>query len=249
MGREEPSVTAQSGSDATEPEAPGVDAPLEELPGTATGHEVGDGAPMKRPPRSEQPDVLKQRLELALAKLAETEANVFALKAERDTAVAPREAALEEAAGIRTRAERERDEAVALRVTAMRERDEALAAKQQALSDRREALDERKGAVRERDAAKAERDRALVAADKARIAQQEALAERDRALAERDLACAERDGVVSAFERGLPVRPPQPRYGPERPVALTPMDLWMPRLVALLIVVVFAIVVLRLFSG
>src|SRR3954451_12328304 len=158
MGREEPSVTAQSGSGATEPEAPAVDAPLEQLPGTATDQEVGDGAPMKRPPRSEQPDVLKQRLELALAKLAETEANVFALKAERDTAVAQREATLTEATEIRARAERERDEAVALRVTAMRERDEALAAKQHALTNRRDAIDERKAAVRERDRAVAERD-------------------------------------------------------------------------------------------
>ena len=111
---------------------------------------------------------------------------------------------------------------------------------------RKHALAERKQAEKDRAIALRERDRALREASEALAARERAFQERDQAIAERDAAYNERDGVLNAYERGLPPKPPQPRFLPEEPER-DELDMWMGRAVAGLIVLVFLVVLLQFF--
>lgn len=169
--------------------------------------------------------------------------------------------ALADGASLRTRVEEQRAEALELRDAAFRERDDALVARVHAEEERDRAQAERKAALRDRDravkeaqrdrdravkAAERARDKAVADAERARAARDQAEAERERAASERDLACQERDALVSAHERGLPLRAPQPRFGPQQPVRTT-VDVWLARGVAGAILAILVLVVLTLF--
>jgi uncharacterized protein (DUF3084 family) len=190
----------------------------------------------RRPPRAaearQELEALRQSLERALSE---------ARADEREKAAAM----LAEGADLRSRLELERTEALALRDSALKERDDAVAAKEQAVEERKAALAERKAALKERDAANRERDNALREAERSLAARETAFQDRDRAIAERDLAQTERDGVLHAYERGLPAKPPEPRryVTPDR-APQDPFDVWLARGVAGLIVGVFVLVVL-----
>jgi hypothetical protein len=162
---------------------------------------------------------------------------------------------LSEGAELRARIEKERDAAHEARDAALSERDaadrardEAVDARRRALEERKQALAERKAALRERDKAFSERDKAVRARDEAIAAQEVALDERDAANRERELAFAERDGVISAQQRGLPVLPAQPRHLPSEPER-SPEEIWTPRAIAAGALVLFLIVVVKLFAG
>jgi hypothetical protein len=75
-----------------------------------------------------------------------------------------------------------------------------------------------------------------------------ALDERDEAKRDRDLAYSERDGVISAQQRGLPVMPAQPRHLPPEPER-SPQEVWTPRAIAAGALVLFLLVVVKLFAG
>jgi len=206
--------------------------------------------------------------ELEELKQAREEALIAARAEEREAAAL----ALGEGAKLRERVEEQRTEAFAQRDAAFAERDEALAARVLAEEAAREAAAAVKAAERDRDRAvkdaerdrdsavkdadrdrdravkeaERDRDRAVADAERARAERDAAIAERDRAASERDLARQERDGLLSAHERGLPLRPPQPRFGPARSER-SPVDVWIARGVAFAILVIFALVVLLLF--
>jgi hypothetical protein len=200
-------------------------------------------------------DQLERERDEALAQRRTTSAELEALRqahgrALSDARAHEREAAaaaLADGARLRERVERERDDAAAQREIAYRERDDAVAAKEQALADRKRALADRKQALRDRQSANRERDKALAEAQRAVAARHEAIVERDKATAERDIAVNERDAVISAHERGLPLRPPKPRYLRDDRPEPSEIDIWLPRAVAIVIVGVFLIVILRLF--
>ena len=180
--------------------------------------------------------------------------------------------ALADGASLRARVEEQRTEAIALRDAAFRERDEALAARVHAEEARDRAEAERNQAQRDRDravkdaqrdrdravkdaqrdrdravkAAEQARDKAIADAERALAARAQAEAERDRAASERDLANKERDAVISAHERGLPLRPPQPRFGPAQ-APRSAVDVWLARGVAAAILLILVLVVLTLF--
>jgi len=208
-------------------------------------------------------------------RLADAESRAAVLQRERDEAVAGRRAtakqleelrhaheralndaraderakataALAEGAEVRVVLERQRDEAHAVRDAAVSARAAAEAAKAEALEQRKHALAERKQAEKDRAIALRERDRALREASEALAARERAFQERDQAIAERDAAYNERDGVLNAYERGLPPKPPQPRFLPEEPER-DELDMWMGRAVAGLIVLVFLVVLLQFF--
>ena len=203
----------------------------------------------------EQRQALARELEALKQSLQETvsEARVQ----EREAAAT----ALAEGAGLRSRVEEERAEALMLRDAAFRDRDAALAARVHAEEERAQAVAERKTAERERDKgvkeaerqrdravkeAERERDRAVKESAQARAERDEAVAERDRACAERDAARHELDALVSAHERGLPLREPQPRFGPAEP-SRNAVDVWLARAVAGVILLILVLVVLSLF--
>lgn len=220
----------------------------------------------------ERDEALEQRRaiarELEELKQAREEALIAARAEEREAAAL----ALGEGAQLRDRIEEQRAEAFAQRDAAFAERDEAMAARVHAEEARDAAVRDRDTAVKEaaaavkaaerdrdrrvRDAERArdravkdaqqDRDRAVADAAGARTERDAAIAERDRAVTERDLACQERDGLLSAHERGLPLRPPQPRFAPA-PDGRSPVDVWLARGVAFAILVIFALVVLLLF--
>lgn len=249
--------------------APGIDV---ELPAPSkAGAEPAGGARMKRAPGKRlpaTPDDDDDALAAALVRAAR-------LERERDEAVAARRAlareveelrqarehavsearakerevaagALAEGAELRARVEAQRAEAIALRDAAFAERDEARAAQVHAEESRRAAEAGRKEAQRAQKRAERDRDKALAEAARARGRRDQALAERERANAERDLARKERDALLSAHERGLPLREPQPRFRPE-PAPRDPVDAWIARAVAGGIVAILLLVVALLF--
>jgi hypothetical protein len=155
---------------------------------------------------------------------------------------------LAEGAELRAGVERQREMAYAARDAALQERDEAVQAKEQALSERKDAIADRKAAFRERDVAYADRDQAQRDREAALAARDEALLQRSDADRERDAARSERDTIVSVHERGLPVKPPQPRHLPadrER----SPFELWMPRIAAAGALTFLVVVVIRMVAG
>jgi hypothetical protein len=89
----------------------------------------------------------------------------------------------------------------------------------------------------------AERDRAA-----ALVARDEALLQRGEADRERDAARSERDTIVSVHERGLPVKPPQPRHLPAEPER-SPFELWAPRIAAAGALAFLVVVVVRMVAG
>ena len=221
-----------------------------------------DPAPVQsgaRPPVAQPADVERLRREVDQAR-EELRAARLALEEERqgreravaDARAAERAAAttsLSEGAELRAAVERQRELAYAARDEAVRQRDAAIAARERACTERDEAVALRKQAERDRSAADHERDRAVKDAERARAARDKALAERTVALQERDAANQERDTIVSVHERGLPVVPPKPRFGPPEETVPTELDVWGPRVAALIILGIFAVIVLHLFSS
>jgi hypothetical protein len=155
-----------------------------------------------------------------------------ALERERDAAIAARDEAL-------ARANIDHDAVIEERDLAVHERSAALYERDEALDERAAANFERKNAIAERDAAFAERDRA-VEAHRAAVRDLEAL---ERRVAEAEQARAEE--IASQPAVG-PVRatPGGQDDSPQRPGLA-----WAQRIVALIVLVVWAIVVYKVLHG
>ena len=67
-----------------------------------------------------------------------------------------------------------------------------------------------------------------------------------RSLAVMSAADKERDEVVGAYERGLPVAPPKPRFLPEDHERRSELEIWGPRASALAVLLFCAFIVLKL---
>jgi hypothetical protein len=156
-----------------------------------------------------------------------------ALERERDAAIAARDEAM-------ARANIDHDAVIEERDLAVHERSAALYERDEALDERAAANFERKNAVAERDAAFAERDRA-VEAHRAAVRDLEAL---ERRVAEAEKARVEQ---ISASEPAIgPVRPTP---GQRRGSSDNPGLAWAQRVVALIVLVVWAIVVYKVLEG
>ena len=223
-------------------------APGKRLPGTPEGDEDALATALVRAARleRERDEAVAARRELAREveelRQAREQAVSEARASEREVAAG----ALAEGAELRARVEAQRAEAIALRDAAFAERDEARVAQVHAEEARRAAEAERKESQRAQKRAERDRDKALAEAERARAGRDEALGERERANAERDLARKEYDSLLSAHERGLPLREPQPRFRPEPPPR-DPMDAWIARGVAGGIVAILLVVIALLF--
>jgi hypothetical protein len=155
-----------------------------------------------------------------------------ALAAERDAAIAARDEA-------RANANLDHDAIIEERDQAVSERAAALYARDEALDERAAANFERKNAIAERDAAFAERDRAIEA-HRAAVRDLEALEQRVAGEAQarlEDVANAPPAGAVRAT-------PGEDRATPQRPGIV-----WVQRVVALIVLVVWAIVVYKVLHG
>ena len=173
-------------------------------------------------------------------------------KAVGDARAAERESAskmMAEGAELRAGVERQREIAYLERDDAKGERDKAVADRDSAVAERDQAVQARKQAERDRKEAFAERDRAVKARERAEAERSRAIVARDEAMTERNEATKERDEIVSVHERGLPVTPPKPRFLPDEEQPQTDLDVWLPRGVAIGILVIFAFIVLRLIAG
>jgi hypothetical protein len=155
-----------------------------------------------------------------------------ALERERDAAIAARDEAL-------ARADIDHDAVIEERDLAVHERSAALYERDEALDERAATNFERKNAIAERDAAFAERDRA-VEAQRAAVRDLEAL---ERRVAGAEQARAEE--IASQPAVG-PVRATPGAQGdsPQRPGMA-----WVQRVVALIVLVVWAIVVYKVLDG
>jgi hypothetical protein len=155
-----------------------------------------------------------------------------ALVGERDAAIAARDEA-------RANANLDHDAIIEERDQAVHERAAALYARDEALDERAAANFERKNAIAERDAAFTERDRAIEA-HRAAVRDLEALEQRV-AVAEQarleEIANAPPAGAVRAT-------PGEDRDTPQRPAIV-----WVQRVVALIVLVVWAIVVYKVLHG
>jgi hypothetical protein len=198
---------------------------------------AGEVAALRAALAGEQASVRRLAAELddtlqGLAAAAAAADDHDALERQRDAALAARDDALARANLDHDAIIEERDNAVHERSAALYERDEAL-------DERAAANFERESAIAERDAASAERDRA-VGAHRAAIRDLEALelrvAEAEQARAE-EIAAAPAAGPVRALpaERG--------DKGPNPGLA------WAQRVVALIVLVVWAIVVYKVLHG
>ena len=155
-----------------------------------------------------------------------------ALVAERDAAIAARDEA-------RANANLDHDAVIEERDRAVSERAAALYARDEALDERAAANFERKNAIAERDAAFAERDRAIEA-HRAAVRDLEALEQRVAGEAQarlEEVANAPAAGAVRATPR-------DDRATPQRPGVV-----WVQRVVALIVLVVWAIVVYKVLHG
>jgi hypothetical protein len=200
-------------------------------------------------------------LESADAQRAELERVRDTALAERDEAQTSledaRRAAAAEADDARARAaldhdsvRDERDAAVRARAAAQHERDEAL--------DQRSVSDwERKAALAERDVALSERDHA-VEVQRAAVAQIEKLerrlrsAEREHPTAERAHATAERAQAAAPVAEPPPPEEPAPPPAPRRRARREEhryWQTWVQRLVALALLIVWAVVVYKVLQG
>jgi hypothetical protein len=230
--------------DVPEPEAPPVSA--EEL---AAKTAEADRLRTQR-------DKLRRERDQALEKLRTVRSELEAERQAREKAVADaradeRESAnrmLGEGAELRAAVERQREIAYMERDDAKTARDEAIAARDKACQERDTALAEAKEARRERKEAFSQRDRAVKTSERAEASRAEALRQREEAMAEREQAVRERDEVVGAYERGLPVKEPKPRFLPEDHEERTELEIWGPRASALGVLLLCAFIVLRLFA-
>jgi hypothetical protein len=155
-----------------------------------------------------------------------------ALVGERDAAIAARDEA-------RANANLDHDAIIEERDQAVHERAAALYARDEALDERAAANFERKNAIAERDAAFTERDRAIEA-HRAAVRDLEALEQR---VASDEQARLE--GVANAPPAGaVRATPGEDRATPQRPGIV-----WVQRVVALIVLVVWAIVVYKVLHG
>jgi hypothetical protein len=155
-----------------------------------------------------------------------------ALVSERDAAIAARDAA-------RSNANVDHDAVIDERDRAVKERAAALYARDEALDERAAANFERESAIAERDAAFVERDRAIEA-HRAAVRDLEALEQRvagaEQARLE-EIASAPPAGAIRAT-------PGEDRGTPQRPAIV-----WVQRIVALIVLIVWAIVVYKVLHG
>lgn len=229
-----------------DPDAPAADAPTADPP--APNPELERLRAARNEARRERDDVLDKLR--ALRKELEEERHA------RETAVAEARAAerasansmLSQGAELRAAVERQRALAYEARDEALKQRDAAISARDRACAERDEARRLKKEAERERDAALSAAKRADSERDRASQARNKALEDLERANHERDAALAERDSIVSIHERGLPVVAPKPRFRPAGDQR-SDLEIWMPRATALGILLLFAVIVLRLFAG
>ena len=217
----------------TTPPAPAASAESGDEPSTRD-----DVAALRTQLASEQATVRRLAADLedahqGLAAAAGAADDRDALERERDAAIAARDEAM-------ARANIDHDAVIEERDLAVHERSAALYERDEALDERAAANFERKNAVAERDAAFAERDRA-VEAHRAAIRDLEALEHR---VAEAEKARVEQ---ISASEPAMgPVRPTP---GQRRGSSDNPGLAWAQRVVALIVLVVWAIVVYKVLEG
>ena len=155
-----------------------------------------------------------------------------ALAGERDAAIAARDEA-------RARANLDHDAIIEERDQAVHERAAALYARDEALDERAAANFERRNAIAERDAAFAERDRAIEA-HRAAVRDLEALEQRVAGEAQARL-----EEVANAPAAGAVRATP----GEDRATSQRPGIVWVQRVVALIVLVVWAIVVYKVLHG
>jgi hypothetical protein len=155
-----------------------------------------------------------------------------ALARERDAAIAERDQS-------RANANLDHDAIVEERDQAVHERAAALYARDEALDERAAADFERRNAIAERDAAFAERDRAIEA-HRAAVRDLEAL--------EKRVAAAERPPEQPAIQPAAGAVRVAPGHEPEAPRERHGL-VWVQRIVALIVLVVWAIVVYKVLDG
>jgi hypothetical protein len=155
-----------------------------------------------------------------------------ALVRERDAAIAARDQA-------RANANLDHDAIVEERDQAVHERSAALYARDEALDERAAADFERKNAIAERDAAFAERDRAIEA-HRAAVRDLEALEKR---VAQAEQARVQQVAIQPAAGAVRAVA------GPERETRARPGLVWIQRVVALIVLIVWGIVVYKVLHG
>jgi hypothetical protein len=226
-----PAPARRGRSKAAKPAAPSAS----QAPGeSVTPEEV---AALRAQLASEQASVrrLATQLEEAHQGLAAARATADdhdALVSERDAAIAARDEA-------RANANLDHDAVIEERDRAVQERAAALYARDEALDERAAANFERESAIAERDAAFAERDRAIEA-HRAAVRDLEALEQRvasaEQARLE-EIANAPPAGAVRAT-------PGEGRDTPQRPAIV-----WAQRVVALIVLIVWAIVVYKVLHG
>jgi hypothetical protein len=203
-----------------------------------------------------QRDSLRKERDQALEKLRTVRGALEGERQSREKAIADaraeeRESAnrmLGEGAELRAAVERQREIAYLERDDANTARDKAVAQREKACEERDAAQVEAKEARRERKEALAQRDRATKLAERAEATRDQALREREDALAERHDAVRERDEIKSVHDRGLPLKPPKPRFLPEDHEQRSELDIWGPRVSALGVLLLCAFIVLRLFA-
>ena len=205
--------------------------------------------------RTQRDDLRKER-DQALEKLRTVRGELETERQSREKAVADaraeeRESAnrmLGEGAELRAAVERQREIAYLERDDANNKRDKAIEQRDKACHERDAAQAEAKEARHERKEALAQRDRAVKLAERADKARDQALLERQEAVDARDDAVREHDEIKRAYERGLPVTPPKPRFLPEEHERRSELDVWAPRASALGVLLLCAFIVLRLFA-
>jgi hypothetical protein len=230
-----------------EPDAPAVepDAPA-----------VADAAQAEIDRIRREREALRRERDRALVKLRDARGELETERQARERAVADARAAeresanrmLGEGAELRASVERQREIAYLERDEAKDARDKAIAARNRACEERDAALAEAKDARRDRKEAFAQRDRAVKVSERAEAARAAALQERHDAVAERDTAVKERDEILRVHERGLPVHAPKPRFLPDEHEQRSELGVWGPRVSALGLLLLCALIVLRLFA-
>jgi hypothetical protein len=154
------------------------------------------------------------------------------LVSERDAAIAARDEA-------RANANLDHDAVIEERDQAVSERAAALYARDEALDERAAANFERKNAIAERDAAFAERDRAIEA---------HRSAVRDLEALEQRVAGAEQ-ARLEEIANAPPAGAVRATHGEDRATRQRPGIVWVQRVVALIVLIVWAIVVYKVLDG
>jgi hypothetical protein len=238
-----------------------VDLPAPRAPGQRRKKPASAARPARRGPEAPAPAPAPaagdEELRALRAQLEGEQQSVRRLAAQLDAARA-RLAALGEASVERETIQRERDRAVAERDDAraraavahdavVEERDAAVAARAAAQQERDEALDQRAAAQWEVRSAISERDAAIAERDSATEGQRAAVHELEAL--QRRLKSAERQSAAAAAEPPAEpaVRPSAPRRRP--PHEHGPLVVWAQRLVAVIVLIVWAIVVYKVLHG